>query len=205
MKKNILFAAVMGAVLLTACQTVEPEKVEEGGLSINILSNYLTKASTEAQAWESSLNKMRVLVYNSEGKIYKDELLQSPFTSATIPNVKVGTYSVYAVANNCAGISDVSTLSSLNASTVKLDDCSKTTSTGFVMFGGKLDVSVTAGTTPTPVTASMAIAGSSVTIATRKTMKATNTPEENSLVPRLKRFSRYSYALVRFIRRKTGM
>ena len=62
-----------------------------------------------------------------------------------------------------------------------------------------------ATSTPTPVTASMAIAGSSVTIATRKTMKTTNTPEEKSLVPRLKRFSRYSYALVRFILRKTGI
>ena len=153
MRNKMMIPAVLGAVLLAACQPVEPEEkpAENGSLAITVEKPFQTKASTDAVACENQLNKMRVLVYDSEGSLYKDEALSSPFTSTTIPNVKAGSYNVYALANSCAALSDVSTMTALSGTTVKLSDCSLTASTGFAMFSDKVSSSVIAGTTPTAV------------------------------------------------------
>ena len=149
MKTKLMIPAVLGAVLLAACQPEEPEKTaENGSIAITVKNPLQTKASTEALACENQLNKMRVLIYDSNGYLYKDESLSTPFTSKTIPNVKVGTYSVYAVANTCAALSDVSTAIALKATAITLSDCSLTASTGFVMFDGRNSVQVYSGDTP---------------------------------------------------------
>lgn len=153
MKTKILMAAVFGAMFLTACEPVKPEKTEDNGvLAISIVQSTSTKAvSTQATTAESKLNKMRVLVYDSANELYKDVLLESPFTSQAIPNVKTGNYSVYAMANTCAAVSDVTTSSALTATTVSLSDCGLSESAGFVMFSPKAEVNVLQGSTPTPV------------------------------------------------------
>lgn len=151
MKTKIMMAAVLGAMFLTACEPVEPEKTEEmGTLSINVQQLMQTKAaSTEATAAESQVNKMRVLVYDSSENLYKDIALESPYTTVNINNVKKGQYIVCALANTCAAVSNVNTKSSLYGTAVSLSDCGLTASKGFVMFGGKNDVNVQASTTPT--------------------------------------------------------
>ena len=55
-----------------------------------------------------------------------------------------------------------------------------------------------------PVTALSAIAGRSVTTATRQIINTMNAAEPKSRTPRLKRFSRYSYADVMPRRQKNG-
>ncbi len=153
MKKKMMMMAALGAVLLTACEPVESEKkTETGALAVMVGQNLETKAvSTTAQTFESKLNKLRLLVYDASGSLYKDEEVASPFTSHTIPNVKAGTYSVCAVANTCAAISDVTTLTKLTGTVVKLSDCSTTESTGFAMYAQADGVSVSGGSSATPV------------------------------------------------------
>ena len=152
MKQILFWTAAAGALLLSACNNVEPETpADSGSLAVTVSQELQTKAvSTTALDHEKQLNKMRVLVYDSAGELYKDEALTSPFTSKTIPNVKTGTYSVYALANTCAAVSDVKTTAKLSATAVTLSDCSFTASTGFVMHGGQTGISVAAGSTATP-------------------------------------------------------
>ena len=151
-----MIPAVIGAVLLTACQPVEPEALsDEGSLSISVSQSNQTKALTTSFSHENQLNKMRVLVYDSDGNLYKDESLASPFNAATIPNVKTGAYSVMALANTCAALSDARTVTSLSGTAVTLDDCSTTASTGFVMLDNRTGVNVSAGPNATSVNLSV--------------------------------------------------
>ena len=153
--------AWLGAALLAACQPVEPEKAEEyGSLSINLMNPTLqTKSDVTALTCESKVNKMRVMIFNSENKIVKDEMLSSPYTSLSIDKIKVGQYSVYAIANTCASLPATSGIiqepDQLFFNTITLDDCSLNENTGFVMFDSKTSVSVTAGTTPQAVNMSV--------------------------------------------------
>ena len=161
MKKKLIMPAVLGAVLLAACQPVEPEKTEEfGSLTINLTSPATqTKADVTALTCESKVNKMRVMIYNSENNIVKDEVLSSPFNSLSIDKIKVGQYSVYAIANTCSTLSSTPGIAQapedLNYKTITLDDCSLNENTGFVMSDSRTSVSVTAGTTPQAVNLSV--------------------------------------------------
>lgn len=152
MKKNMMISAFLGAVLLVACQPAEPEKTEEfGSLSINLKSPELeTKADVTALTYESKVNKMRVMIYDNTEQIVKDTMLASPYTSLTINQIKIGQYSVYAMANTCAAIAStpgiVRTTDDFSYKTITLDDCSLSENTGFVMFGKNTPVTVSAGT-----------------------------------------------------------
>lgn len=161
MKKNILISAFLGAALLVACQPAEPEKTEEfGSLSINLNSpELLTKGDVTAQTHESKVNKMRVMIYDNTDQIVKDTLLASPYNSLNINQIKIGQYSVCAIANSCASISStpgiVHSMEELSNKSITLDDCSLTESTGFVMFDKTASVNVTAGTSSQAVNMSV--------------------------------------------------
>lgn len=161
MKKKLMMPAVLGAVLLAACQPVEPEKTEEfGTLTINLANPALqTKSDVTALACESKVNKMRVMIYDSSDKMVLDEFLASPFTSLNIDRIKVGQYSVYAMANSCATISSLAGIvqspEDFNYKAISLSDCSLDENTGFVMFDRNTSVTVTSGTSSQPVNLSV--------------------------------------------------
>ena len=161
MKQKLLMPAILGAVLLAACQPVEPEKTEEfGSLSINVMAPVaLTKSEVTALTHESKVNKMRVMLFDHAGQIVRDTLLQSPYNNLSISQIKVGQYGVYAMANSCAAISStygiVRDPEDFSSKVITLADCSLDANTGFVMFDSNASVSVTAGTTAQPVNLSV--------------------------------------------------
>ena len=144
---------VAAAVAFAACDKIEDEKpADTGMLSITLVPNLQTKASTDVLAYENQLNKMKVLVYDKNNVLYKELELSSPFLSTTIPDIKADTYQIYAVANSCAALSSCITVADLAGTAVSLSDCSTNAGTGFLMYGSKTDVVVVAGNTATPVT-----------------------------------------------------
>lgn len=157
MKKNFLMTAVLGVVLLAACQPVEPEKTEQfGTLALNLATPAtLTKSDTSPLSCESKVNKMRVMIYNSAGQIVRDTLLPSPYNSLSISKIKIGEYSVYAVANSCSTISStpgmISDPNDFSYKVISLSDCNLDENTGFVMYGNNPSVTVTTSATPQPV------------------------------------------------------
>jgi len=156
MKKNFLMTAVLGAALLAACQPVEPEKTEQfGTLSVNLAAPAtMTKSDTSPLSCESKVNRMRVMIYNSAGNIVRDTLLSSPYNSLSISQIKVGQYSVYAVANSCSSIPSspgiITNPNDFSNKMISLSDCNLDENTGFVMFGSNPSVTVTTSATPQP-------------------------------------------------------
>lgn len=161
MKKKLFMPALLGAALLVACQPVEPEKTEEfGSLSINLSSPAApTKADVTPLNCENMINKMRVVVFDNAGNVFKDTQLESPYNSLTINQMKVGQYTVCAVANTCASLSStagaIASATVLENTAVSLSDCSTDQNTGFVMYDKKAGVNVTAGTTASQVSLSV--------------------------------------------------
>jgi len=163
MKKIFLFAAA-ALVGLAACNKLNDapaapaeEVIEgEGVISFSIAKEDgpVTKAVsayTTAQTYETQVNKVQILVFNSDGSIafYKNNGTSLSGSISTTAGAKT----VWAVING-PDLSSIGTLSALQSKAVDLSANSVTASTGFVMAGsGSCTVSTT-GTATCPITVS---------------------------------------------------
>lgn len=155
-KTSLLFAALMGMVALTSCNKdivsenipdMPQEQVSEGQMILSLdfpeaIQTKAVTAYTTAQTYESQVNSVQILVFDSAGKIDKYYNAGKTTSGISISTV-TGAKTVWAVVNGpdlkaCAKLSD------LQATDLTLGgNNSITASTGFIMAGS---ASCTVGT-----------------------------------------------------------
>lgn len=155
-KTSLLFAALMGMVALTSCNKdlgsdnipdMPQEQVSEGQMILSLdfpeaIQTKAVTAYTTAQTYESQVNSVQILVFDSAGKIDKYYNAGKTTIGISISTV-TGAKTVWAVVNGpdlkaCAKLSD------LQATALTLGgNNSITASTGFIMAGS---ASCTVGT-----------------------------------------------------------
>lgn len=146
MKKILLFLAAASLAGMAACnksgapaESVLPVDQAEGLITFSLAPSdgevpetRAVTAYTTAQTYETKVNKVQILIFNSDGKLagYKDngtELTGSISTTA-------GTKTVWAVING-PSLASISTLSALQSTALDLSANSTAANTGFVMAG----------------------------------------------------------------------
>ena len=147
-KSSLLFAALMGMFALTSCNKdlalqgennteVNQFKESEIVLDVNFPETVQTKAVTAyttAQAYETQVNSVQILVFDSAGKIDK-YLNAGTKTSGISISTVAGAKTVWAVVNG-PDLSSCGTMSALQSTAITLGGNNSTTaSTGFVMAG----------------------------------------------------------------------
>lgn len=121
----------------------------EGSMQINF--NVPSATRVEATGHEADLNSVQMLIFDSEGSLYKYHSFSSSeitAKSATVEKVMTGSYSVYVVANGPM-LDDVTSLATLKATDIPLEQYNDVDE-GFVMEGHKEDVTVSSGETASP-------------------------------------------------------
>ena len=150
MKKSfLLLAALMGALALSSCNKdvipeggnsnveVDPFQESEIILDVNFPESMETKAVsayTTAQAYETQVNSVQILVFDSAGTIDKYLDAGNKTSGISISTVS-GAKTVWAVVNG-PDLSSCGTMSALQGTAITLGGNNSTTaSTGFVMAG----------------------------------------------------------------------
>lgn len=155
-KTSLLFAALMGMVALTSCNKdivsenipdMPQEQVSEGQMILSLdfpeaIQTKAVTAYTTAQTYESQVNSVQILVFDSAGKIDKYYNAGKTTSGISISTV-TGAKTVWAVVNG-PDLKDCAKLSDLQATALTLGgNNSITASTGFIMAGS---ASCTVGT-----------------------------------------------------------
>lgn len=150
MKKTVSFIIAGVAIALSACdkrQASLPEPQTTGTISVSIApqdgaETKAVAAYTTAQAYETQVNSVQVLVFGADGKINYYKNLGTQLSGAV--STTSGAKTVYAVVNG-PDLSGISTVSALESTAVDLSANSTTASKGFVM-AGKGSCTVSTGT-----------------------------------------------------------
>ena len=155
-KTSLLFAALMGMVALTSCNkdivsenipNMPQEQVSEGQMILSLdfpeaIQTKAVTAYTTAQTYESQVNSVQILVFDSAGKIDKYYNAGKTTSGISISTV-TGAKTVWAVVNG-PDLSSCGTMSALQSTAITLGGNNSTTaSTGFIMAGS---ASCTVGT-----------------------------------------------------------
>ena len=170
--KALLSTAALCAAFLFSCQkqdNVPPVRHGDNG-NINLLlraDGAATKAASNVN--ESALTDVQVLVFNTENELYRHYSLtaeEMAGRSCELTNFKIGTYSMYVVANGPDLSEGVGTKAELLATPIELGAYNGPSS-DFVMCGMKEGVVVTADNT-TPVTVEISRYVSRITLSSIK-------------------------------------
>lgn len=151
MKKITFFSLAAAAMTLAAScdnSAITPA-AGEGSMQINFNVPSTTRAA--AVGHEGDLNSVQMLIFDSEGSLYKYHSFSSAeitAQSATVEKVMTGSYSVYVVANGPM-LDDITSLAALKATDIPLEQYNDVDE-GFVMEGHKEDVTVSSGETASP-------------------------------------------------------
>ena len=157
--KRIFIVAALVVALSASCSEVE-KAPDEGSLAVRVVDGIATKAAsgTTAESYETRLNSVQILLFDSGGSLYRYASLASPESGGTqvFENVNAATYTVVAVAN-APDLRTVSSLSAMASMSVSLGDNGTAAATGFRMYGSTT-VSVTgANTTSNPAACEVAL------------------------------------------------
>lgn len=149
-ENKFIIGAFVCAIMSASCakdgQTVLNPETAYGTISVQVMPDGAadTKALdayTDVQSYESAINRIQLLVFNSSGSLDHYADLGSASTTATI-STSVGQKTVYAVVNG-SDLSGVETQSALENTLVGLSENSIDDAVGFVMSGSSV-CSVTA-------------------------------------------------------------
>ena len=146
-KASLILTALMGVLALSSCNKdivpeggnveVDPLESSEIILDLNFPEAVATKAVsayTTAQTYESQVNSVQILVFDSAGKIDK-YLNAGNKTSGISISTTAGAKAVWAVVNG-PDLKSIGTLSELQGTAITLGGNNSTTaSTGFIMAG----------------------------------------------------------------------
>lgn len=147
-KSSIILAALMGVFALTSCNkdvipeggsNVEANQLQESELVLSLdfpeaVETKAVSAYTTAQTYETQVNSVQILVFDSAGKIDK-YLNAGTKTSGISISTTAGAKTVWAVVNG-PDLKDIGTLSALQGTAITLGGNQSTTaSTGFIMAG----------------------------------------------------------------------
>lgn len=142
-------------LLFTACNEIDSEKGAVGAVSLNVKVPGGTKAVDVTElAKEKAVSTLDVFLFKAgENTIHlqlADMTAGASSWTATITDLKAGEWTVRAIANAPAGVSDLgstATEAQLDAIAISLSNCDVTGSGGFVMEGAASAVILNATTT----------------------------------------------------------
>ena len=140
MKKGFFIMAAIAAIVCSCependCLPCQEEKTATLNVSLDFEESNQTKAASyiTAQAYETAVNDVQILVFDSTGALnaYVDA---DSKTSGISINTTAGSKTVWAVVNG-PDLKSISTLEALQGKVIDLDDNSTNSSEGFVMAG----------------------------------------------------------------------
>ncbi len=138
MRKSLIFGIALMSLSAMSCnknEAVADQPQQTAVINVKVvddgqLQSKAVTAYTTSQSYESAVNDVQLFVFDSDGKINIYQNIGTK-TSSNI-STTVGSKTVWAVVN-APDLSSIKTESELKASTISLDDNSKTD--GFVMAG----------------------------------------------------------------------
>lgn len=140
LKNNFICGAIACAAMLASCSKDGDAEhpIGNGSISVKVLpegdgGTKSLEAYTVAQAYETAINRIQVLVFDSAGKLERYADLDGSATTFT-SSVSVGEKTVYAAVNG-RDLSGIKSMAELGASALDLSDNSVQTGGGFVMSG----------------------------------------------------------------------
>ena len=130
-----LVAAAVLMTCLAACNECETQQEPaEGVLSVSVRNGaaFATKADTSPSGKDADLRDVQLLLFSSDGSLYRRETFSGSSPTLTLERIKTGYYDVVAVANAPA-LTDVLNLAELTERelSLSLNDPEQ----GFVMYG----------------------------------------------------------------------
>ena len=159
-KRIFFFAALASMMLAVSCNDLEKTETAGGSLTVKVIEGIATKVAsgTTAETYETQLNSVQILLFDSGGNIYRyaNSSSLSDGGSQSFENVNAATYTVVAVAN-APNLSSVSNLSALEALSVALGDNSTDAATGFRMYGSTTVNVTAANTTSNPASCEVSL------------------------------------------------
>lgn len=159
--KSFFFIAAIASLMLAAsCNELEKQNASAGSLTVKVTDGILTKVAsgTTAETYETQLNSVQILLFDSNGNLYRyaNPSSMSDGGTQSFENVNAATYTVVAVAN-APDLSSVSSLSALEALSVELGDNSTDAATGFRMYGSATATVTGGNTTANPATCEVSL------------------------------------------------